>query len=180
MLRPAVCEDRLELLRDGRVLLRLKAEWSDGTSHLVFTPSEFLEKLTAILPRPRINLLIYHGVLAPNAPLRAQVVAYGRQPARLKACAELEPPDGKLPEGPTALSSSKQRNNYSWADLMARAFGFDLLKCPKCHGKMRLLATIEQPEVVRKILEHLGLPTESPQPRPARSPPEQIALSLGG
>jgi hypothetical protein len=59
-----------------------------------------------------------------------------------------------------------------------RTFGFDLLECPRCDGKMRLLATIDQPEVVHKILEHLGVPTEICQPRPARSPPEEAALCL--
>jgi hypothetical protein len=36
---------------------------------------------------------------------------------------------------------------------------------------MGLLATIEDPRIVGRILGHLGLPTEVPQPRPARSPP---------
>jgi len=177
MLRPPICEDRLELLFDGRVLLQLKSEWSDGTSHLVFTPSEFLEKLTAIIPRPRINLLIYHGLLAPNARLRARVVAYGREPLQLEpsphgACpsSKLEP-DDQPPEGPTTLSASKRRKNYSWAQLMARALDFDVLQRPQCGGKMRLVATIEQPEVVRKILEHIGLltaiPSRGPPARPA-------------
>jgi len=184
LLRPPICEDRLELLPDGRVLLKLKTEWSDGTSHLLFTPLEFIEKLAAILPRPRINLLIYHGLLAPNARLRAQVVAYGREPIQLEfsphdscAIATLEV-DNKLPEGPTTLSPPKHGNNYSWSELMARAFDLDVLKCPQCGGKMRLLATIEEPDVVRKILKHLGLSTEIPEPRPARSPPEQTDLFL--
>ena len=42
--------DRLELLPDGKVKLKLKTPWHDGTSHLVLTPSEFLEKLAAIVP----------------------------------------------------------------------------------------------------------------------------------
>ena len=49
------------LARSG-VLLRLRRPWSDGTRAIRFEPSEFLEKLAVIIPRPRINLLIYHGL----------------------------------------------------------------------------------------------------------------------
>ena len=62
VLRPPVAQDRLSLTPDGLVLVTLKAEWHDGTTHLVFTPVELLEKLAALTPRPRINLLVYHGL----------------------------------------------------------------------------------------------------------------------
>jgi hypothetical protein len=49
------------------VTIKLKSAWRDGTTHLVFEPLEFLAKLAALTPRPAINLLLYHGVLAPHA-----------------------------------------------------------------------------------------------------------------
>ena len=52
-----MAQDRLQLMGDGRVLLTLKAAWRDGTRHLLFEPLELLEKLAAITPRPRINLV---------------------------------------------------------------------------------------------------------------------------
>ena len=55
LLRPAVSQDRLRLLDDGRVLLALKTAWADGTRHLLFEPVELLEKLASLTPRPRIN-----------------------------------------------------------------------------------------------------------------------------
>ena len=58
-----MAQDRLRLLADGRVGLTLKTAWMDGTHHLVFEPLELLEKLAALTPRPRINLVLYHGVL---------------------------------------------------------------------------------------------------------------------
>ena len=67
LLRPAVAEDRLRLLADGRIVLTLKTAWADGTRQLVFEPLTLLEKLAALTPRPRINLVLYHGVLAPHA-----------------------------------------------------------------------------------------------------------------
>src|SRR3989441_4714275 len=57
LLRPAVAQDRLRLLDDGRIVLTLKTAWADGTRHLVFEPLTLLEKLAALTPRPRINLV---------------------------------------------------------------------------------------------------------------------------
>jgi hypothetical protein len=51
-----------------------------------------------------------------------------------------------------------------------RSFEFDVLACPDCGGRLRLVATIEQPGVIEKILTHLGLPAELPSPAPATSP----------
>jgi len=53
---------------------------------------------------------------------------------------------------------------------MARTFGFDVLACPRCGGRLRLIALIEEAAVIERILRHLGLPTEIPAPRPARAP----------
>src|SRR5512132_2339446 len=73
-----LAEHRLRRLGDGRVRLELKRPWGDGTTHLLFEPVEFLEKLAAVTPRPEINLVLYHGVLAPHARRRPEVVAYRR------------------------------------------------------------------------------------------------------
>jgi hypothetical protein len=55
----------------------VKRPWQDGTSHLVFEPLDLLARLAPLTPRPRINLILYHGVLAPNARERAAVVTFG-------------------------------------------------------------------------------------------------------
>jgi len=62
-----------------------------------------------------------------------------------------------------------------WADLMRRGFDLDVLACPRCGGRMRLLATIEDPQGIRKILAHLGLPTEVLVLSPPRPPPTRAA-----
>jgi hypothetical protein len=54
---------------------------------------------------------------------------------------------------------------------MRRTFEFDVLACPQCGGRLRFVALIEQASVVQRILRHLGLPTEVPEPRPARHRP---------
>jgi hypothetical protein len=58
-----------------------------------------------------------------------------------------------------------------------RTFGFDVQACPRCQGRLELIALIEDPRVIRRILNHLGLPTEVPTARPVRSPPLPLRLS---
>jgi hypothetical protein len=53
--RPAVATERLSLLPDGRLLLRLKRRWHDGTSYVIYEPLELVEKLAALVPPPRFN-----------------------------------------------------------------------------------------------------------------------------
>jgi hypothetical protein len=47
---------------------------------------------------------------------------------------------------------------WTWAALMRRAFGLDVLLCPHWAGRMQLIVTIDDPAVIQKILAHLGLP----------------------
>ena len=62
-------------------------------------------------------------------------------------------------------------NNYLWAELMRRSLGLDVLACPSCGGTLQLIALIEDPAVIQRVLRHLGLPTEIPEAQPARAPP---------
>jgi hypothetical protein len=156
--RPPVQADRLRWRPDGRIDFYLKRPWSDGTIRLVFEPMELLEKIVSLIPRPHINLIIYHGVLAPNARLRDRVVRYGE-----------EPPAAGDGQGDIARIHARY---YAWAELMQRAFAIDVLRCPRCGGRLKLIATIADPAVIRKILEHLKLETRPPEPQPARSPPD--------
>jgi hypothetical protein len=75
-LRPPLAEDRLKVDGEGAVWLTLRHRWSDGTTHLKFEPLELLERLAVLTPRPRINLVLYYGVLAPRARWRAAAVAW--------------------------------------------------------------------------------------------------------
>ena len=52
-----------------------------------------------------------------------------------------------------------------------RSFGLDVLACPRCGGRLRLIALIEETSVIERILRHLHRPTEVPAPRPGRAPP---------
>ncbi len=61
----------------GQVELKLKTLWRDGATHLVMSSLEFMQRLAALVPRPRLHLIRFHGVLAPNAKLRALAIPQG-------------------------------------------------------------------------------------------------------
>ena len=67
-LRPPVTQERLHMTGEGQVRLELRQPWRDGTTDVVFDPVEFLGRLAVLVPRPRINLILYHGVLRPGRP----------------------------------------------------------------------------------------------------------------
>jgi putative transposase/transposase-like zinc-binding protein len=160
LLRPAVAQDRLRFTEDGRVVLELKSAWADGTSHLVFDPLDLLARLAALVPRPRVNLILYHGVLAPNARSRAAVVSYG-------AASAVEPPPeaavSTATDAPSAsdAASLPPRRGWTWAQLMQRAFDVDVLICRACGGRLQLIATILDPATIRAILRSMGVATEA-------------------
>jgi hypothetical protein len=53
-----------------------------------------------------------------------------------------------------------------WARLLRRTFGFDVLACARCQGRLRLMSAITDQATVRRILEHLGIvATARPIPR---------------
>ncbi len=155
--RPGIANERLTLNSAGDVVLQLKSPYQDGTTHIVMSPLEFMQRLAALVPRPRLNLIRYHGVLAPNAKWRAEIVP-GRALSANDTSADL---DG----APHHSASARM----SWARLLKRVFDIDLEHCPHCGGTLKIIAVIEGPAVIAKLLAHLGLPTRAPPRSPARS-----------
>jgi len=152
--RPAIANERLKEDAAGNVVLQLKSPWRDGTTHLRMTPLEFMQRLAALVPRPRLHLRRFHGVLAPNAKLRAAVVPGPAQ-------------DAGVPADEHGLGAPAR---MCWARLLKRVFDLDLEHCPQCGGNMKIIAAIEEPAVIVKILTHLGLPARAPPRAPARRP----------
>jgi hypothetical protein len=176
--RPPIANDRLQELPDGRLTVRFKQVWRDGTTHIVFTPHELIEKLIPLIPRPRCHLVRYHGILGPAAKDRAKVVptppAPPAPPAADVASAEAVGAH-KVGEGESReidLSKIPRVSRLPWALLLKRVFMTDALKCPKCQGRMKILAAITRPEAIRKILNHLGIASEAPRRTGARPPPQ--------
>ncbi len=113
--RPAVANERVQTNAAGQVVLRLKTPWRDGTTHLVMSPLEFMQRLAALVPRPRLHLIRFHGVLAPNAKLRALVVPQEVLQAPKPAPQEAKPAECE------ANCAHHRPVRLSWASLAGRA-----------------------------------------------------------
>lgn len=166
--RPPLGRDRLESRTDGRLALRLKTRWRDGTSHILMERRDLLDRLVPLIPPPRAHQVRYHGILAPAASLRERVV-----PAHQEAA---DTPDSTSPsdasarnETPVSPDATNRRQRIRWAALLQRVFAIDALTCPRCGATLRLIAAIEDAAVARAILECLGQTTRAPPPAAAHS-----------
>ena len=167
--RPAVAEERLKLQPNGDVVLRLKTKYSDGTSHLLFSGLEFVEKLAALIPQPRIHLTRFFGCLAPHAKIRSQIVP-GKEEKEEPPGSTDSAKDADKAEGASTHPHPSRR--ISWARLLARCFDIDLTRCQDCGGELKIVAAILETAAIRKILGHLGLPDLPPSVAPPRLSPQ--------
>ena len=150
--RPAIAEQRLSLASNGNVMVALKTPYDDGTSHVVLSPMEFVGRLAALVPSPRINLTRFHGVFSPRSRLREFVV-----------------PEKTADDAAQAGQCRNKVYSMTWAQRLKRVFAIEIERCENCGGRVKIIASIEDPEVIEKILKHLGQ-DEASQTR-NRSPP---------
>lgn len=163
--RPSVATERLRYEPGVRVTYRLRKPWNDGTHTLDFDPLAFLERLAALVPPPRANLVTYHGVFAPNHTLRDTVVRQAGEPPYPFPRYRRRPPGEPRRDDDTA------RRGYSWQELLARVFLIDALQCPRCHGRRQIIAMITDPPVITAILECLHLFPHQVVTDPPHAPP---------
>ena len=142
--RPAVSTKRLSMTRNGRVRYELKTPWRNGTTHVIFEPLDFISRLVSLVPRPRVNLTRFHGVFAPNSKYRARVTPAKR--GKRKKCHSVDD---------TNHTPAEKRASMTWSKRLKRVFNIDMETCDKCGGGVRIIASIEDPVVIQKILAHL-------------------------
>jgi len=152
--RPPLAAGSLKQLSDEAYSFKLKTPWDDGTTHLIFSPMELIEKLAALVPPPRVNLIRYHGVFAPHTKNRAAYVPKKPAPEELEK------------------TRGKSANRLLWAALLARTFGLNMEVCAHCGGKMRFVAALTDPASIKAYLDGVGLPSAIPEIAPARPPPQ--------
>jgi hypothetical protein len=203
--RPPFSLERLSLLPDGRVAYLLRAPRRNGATHLVLDPIAFLARIAALIPPPRFPLVRLAGVLAPHSSWRRAVVSRGGASSTLPSAtpptnkqakkktvaasplfnddAEMSPerrpaPETPEPNGPrTSLGAAVVKPvgaRIDWASLLRRIYLEDVLACP-CGGRRRIIADIQERDVIVAILAHLRLPTEPPPVARARSPSFEAA-----
>jgi len=156
VLRPPVAQERVEQRPDGSVRIWLKKAYTDGTIAVDMDPLSLLCRLATSVPPPRLHTLRYAGVLAPASPWRSRLAP---QPAQAPAASDNRGTPGHA-------------GGYRpWAELLARTFAVDVLACPTCQGRMKLLALVKNPAIIARTLTTLGEATEAPRRSPGRGPP---------
>jgi hypothetical protein len=137
-----------------------------------------MKRLAALVPRPRLHVIRFHGVLAPNARLRSGIISEraGKPQYPLSAPRRGAPSRGAWPPelGPVAHKTAGSGFGRRTPARRAKAreafrkpvFDIDLERCPHCGGPLKIIAAIVDPTVIAKILTHLGLPGRPPPRSP--------------
>jgi hypothetical protein len=173
-LRNPFSQKRLSLTADGKVKLKLRKPDYLGQQYVLFDPVEFLRRLAAIIPPPRQNQIRFHGVFAPHFKHHEKIKALVPQPKIQEKC-DMNVCEMQEECAPAEAEESSGHRPYRrlWAELLKRVFQTDGLECPKCKGRMKLIALIQEPSAISKICQHFGLPTELPSVSPGRAPPQE-------
>jgi len=140
---------------------------------VIFEPLDFISKLAAMVPRPRVNLTRFHGVLVgmphkPNSKQRINVTPAKRGKGSAK----------KTSSTTKEKSSATCHKSLTWAERLKRVFKIDVAVCSRCGGDVKIIACIEKPEVIKKILDYLDRKSDTPAnhlPK-SRAPPRQGLL----
>ena len=152
VLRGPLSNERISY-NNGKVYLKLKRSYSDGTSHLQFTPEQFIKRIISIIPPPRQNLIRYIGVFVARHKKRDIITS--------TVSAKAIRPKIK-----------KKIYRTPWADLLKHVFKHDVSNCDHCGTKLVLIASITSRHTCNKILTHLNLPIREVLATPPRGPPE--------
>ena len=157
--RPSLSEARLSLNNKGQVVYKLKTPYHNGTTHIVLDPLDFLSHLASLVPRPRIHLIRFHGVFAPNYKYRSLVT--------------LAPSEKINKTSHKEQKKSKQSYSIGWAKMLKRVFDIDIQTCPECGGQVKIISAIHNQQVIKRILSHIGESSKIPELSPSRGPPEE-------
>jgi hypothetical protein len=145
MARGPIASERLSQISENKLCYELKSPWSNGVTHVFFTPMEFVAKLAALIPPPRVNLVRYFGCFAPNFKKRKLIVK------------RLMPTKPKEVEGRGDQQGQIKKQRLSRSEMLKRVFEIDVSLCPKCAGRLEQIAVIRDRSVAKQILESLGI-----------------------
>ena len=111
------------------MVLQLKSAYRDGTTHIVMFALEFMQRLAALAPRPRLHMLRFHGVLARNAALRAMIIP--------------SPPEPATGDSGDHAHAQGAPVRMSWARLLKRVFEIDIEHSTHWPGGLKVIAAYE-------------------------------------
>jgi hypothetical protein len=143
--RPPVAAHWLSRTSSGKVCYELKTPYRDVTTDVVFDPLDFITKLAALVPLPRVNLTRFRGVFAPNSQYRSAIIIKKGE---------------RIPKEETKTEAEK-RWAMSWAARLKCAFNIDIYVCETIGGAAKVIACIDDPVAINKILSHLQAKQDS-------------------
>jgi len=123
-----------------------------------------IARLVALVPKPRVHLTRFHGVFAPHSKYRAWVTPAKRGQGKKGKAAQQQPDQ----------TPAERRASMTWAQRLKRVFNIDIETCSECGGAVKIIASIEDPVVINKILTHLdkkAVTAGTARLPPCRAPP---------
>jgi hypothetical protein len=192
--RPPFALDRLGEGEGGRLTYRMKRP-RGGSRWLALEPAEPLGKIATLVPPPGVHAVRYHGVFAPNAKGRARVVPARERPvlsrpevprpgdAAVERRVSPVATPGRCAANPSADAADKRGGaaacyRVPWAELLQKVFAVDVLECPDCGGRLRVLACVTEAAAVKRLLAHLGIDATGPPVARAAAGPESAGDPL--
>jgi len=161
IMRPPVSLERMRW--DGaaeEVAYTLKPKNGEPRCEEHLDPFDFLARVIAHVPEPKLHTIHYYGHYSNAARGRR---AKGRD-SQLETRSNPASPDH---EGDGLTPAERQARRRAWAQLIRRVYEVDPLVCTRCGGEMRVIAVILDPKVIRKILDHIRKKRETE----TRAPP---------
>ncbi len=131
-----------------------------GKTFVQIEPLEFIERISRFIPYPRRHLRHYHGVFAPNSPLRKKVAASAQKR-----------PVSSIQKNLQESSKKVIKVSFDWAKLIARIYKTDPLLC-ECGNKIKITSFVIHTVEIRRILNRLGCRAEIPKFDQPYPPPE--------
>ncbi len=120
MARGPLATERLTESFANQLLYKMKSPWRAGATHVSFSPLDFIARLVALIPPPRINMVRYKVALRRTSRIESSLLKSSLCKGKLKS--------------PTTALFQKLR----WAEMLKRVFEIDMTVCPKCSGRMEL------------------------------------------
>jgi hypothetical protein len=116
------------------------------------------------------------GSLSPPDRGTGETTAAAGRPSSPAAMGTVDPADTVAGQS----ESPPERRRHAWAELLRRVFAADVMECPRCGGRLRILAAIHPPAAIQAILDCLGLPSRAPPLAAAPRDPSDPALAADG
>ena len=129
-------EKRLSLTPNGNIRYQLKTPYRDGITHVIFEPLDFIARLAALVPKPRVTLTRFDGVFAPNSKHRALVTPAKRGKGNSARVSD-EPPTSVERR---ASMTPDQVQGRLWAQRLKGVLKVDIETCSAFGGAVKVIA----------------------------------------